>query len=109
MAAMLGCATPGSGFRERAEDAFRRQNRLSAEFMVIAPDIEVRSPKDHELLLAEEKSMLDACRPLNSVASSRRAGEHVRLSEKRSIVRGLGECEQAIGAFEDAFRPWSRW
>lgn len=107
LAALLagfGCTSLGFGVRERAESAFRKQNRLTSEFMLVAPDIESKAPAMYESLLDKEKSMLDACLPLNTLAAMRRDNEIADLDEKKAIVSSLQACEQATSDFDEGLQ-----
>lgn len=104
IAVLSGCTTLPFAVRDRAEDAFRRQNQLSSEFMLVAPEIETSSEQLYESLLQQEVSMLDACRPLNMAAAKRRDGGSTSLGEKRAAIRSLEACEQATTAFADALQ-----
>ena len=96
-----GCAGLGNGVRERAEEAFRRQNQLSTEFMLAAPEIESKAPTRYESLLVKEKLMLDACQAFNTLASKDRDDEPTDFSEKKAAKNSLEECEQATSDFDE--------
>ena len=105
----LGCTSLGFGVRDRAENAFRRQNQLSAEFMLAAADIESKVPVMYESLLVKEELMLDACHPLNTLASKRRDNIPVRFGEKKAILSSLKTCEQATADFDETMKQAQRW
>ncbi|MFQ6005599.1 MAG: hypothetical protein ACE5OQ_08840 [Woeseia sp.] len=99
-----GCAALGFGVRERAEEAFRRQNQLSSEFMLAAPEIENNVPAMYESLLIKEKLMLDACQPLNTLASKRRDNEPADFDNKKAIMASLAACEKAALDFDETLQ-----
>ena len=104
----FGCTSLGFGVRDRAESAFRRQNQLSAEFMLAAAEIESRVPAMYESLLVKEELMLDACLPLNTLASKHRDDEPVDFGDKKAIPSSLEACEQATSDFDKALRRAQR-
>lgn len=104
----FGCTSLGFGVRERAEDAFRQQNQLSAEFMLAAPEIESKAPAMYESLLLKEELMLDACRPLNTLASKRRDSEPADFNEKKAVMNSLEACEQATSDFDESLQQAQR-
>lgn len=104
IATTTGCAILGSGMAERAEAAFRRQNLLSAEFMLVSGEVESSEPARYASLLLLEDRMLDACRPLNTLATKRRDKKSVSFKEKQAILGNMDACEQAADEF-DAFLP----
>ena len=97
----FGCTSLGFGLRERAESAFRRQNHLSAEFMLAAAEIESKVPAMYESLLVKEELMLDACLPLNTLASKRRDDEPADVNDKKAIPISIEACEQTTSDFAD--------
>lgn len=98
------CASLGIGVRERAEEAFRRQNHLSSEFMLAAPEIESKVPAMYESLLVMEKLMLDACQALNTLASKQRDNKPADFDEKTTVISSLEACEQATLVFEESLQ-----
>ena len=104
----LGCTSLGFCVRERAESAFRRQNQLSAEFMLAAAEIESKVPAMYESLLVNEELMLDACLPLNTLASKRRDNEAADFDEKKAVTSSLEACEQATADFDEYLRQTHR-
>ena len=104
----LGCTSLGFGIRERAETAFRLQNQLSSEFMLAALEIESKVPAIYESLLVMEALMLDACRPLNILASKRHDNESADYGEKRAITGSLEACEQATSDFGESLQQAQR-
>ena len=106
--AMLGtttaCTILGSSIPERAEAAFRRQNQLSSEFMLAAPEVETNKPARYESLLLKEEQMLDACQPLNTLATKRRDNKSVSFEEKKSILGSLDACERATDDFDTSLQ-----
>ena len=100
----FGCTSLGFGIRERAETAFRLQNHLSSEFMLAALEIESKEPTTYESLLVMEALMLDACRPLNILASKRYDNESADYGEKRAIKGSLEGCEQATSNFGESLQ-----
>jgi len=104
----VGCTPLGLGTRKRAENAFRRQNQLSADFMLAAGEMESRAPEIYQHLLAKEEQMLDACLPLNTVASLHREGQRPDIYEKAAVVKSLKPCERASSDFDAALRQARR-
>ncbi len=100
----FGCTSLGFGLRERAESAFRRQNHLSAEFMLAAAEIEHQVPAMSESLLVKEELMLDACLAHNTLASKRRDNEPADFDDKKAIISSLEACEQATSDFDKSLQ-----
>lgn len=101
----FGCTTLDFGIRERAENAFRRQNELSGAFMLAAPEMESKFPGLYESLLLKEELMLDACLPFNTLAAKRRDDELADFDEKKAILDSLQSCEQATVEFDEILQP----
>lgn len=88
-----GCTGLGFGVRDRAEDAFRRQNRLSSELMLSAAEIDNISPATYEALLEVEEIMLNDCQPLNAMAAKCRDKTSVSRDDKKAIPATLATCD----------------
>ncbi len=100
----FGCTSLGFGVRERAESAFLRQNHLSAEFMLAAAEIELQVPAMSESLLVKEELLLDACLPLNTLASKRRDNEPADFEDKKAIISSLEAPEWATSDFDESLQ-----
>lgn len=92
--AMAGCtaAHGPAGIGQRAETAFREQNRLSSDLMMrlsMQGDAKVQT----EALLAAEQEMLQACAPLNHIATLRRDNRRPRLADRLAASRAVPACE----------------
>ncbi len=61
-------------------------------------------PAMYESLLVKEELMLDACLPLNTLASKHRDDEPVDFDEKKAIVSSLKACEQATSDFDESLQ-----
>ena len=95
-----GCTGLSFGVRDRAEDAFRRQNRLSSELMLSAAEMNNITPATYEALLEKEGIMLHACQPLNALAAKRRDQTPVSRDDKKAIPGSLAACERASDELE---------
>lgn len=73
--------------------------------MLLALDLEHKAPETYEVLLGKEELMLDACRPLNTVAMKRRDNRHADLADKKAIIGSLESCEQATADFDISLQP----
>jgi len=107
---IAGCAALAPDVRERADDAFRKQNRLSAELMLMGAGEEAPASGLYAGLFEYEAAMLNACQPLNTIAAKRRDNQRVTLHEKRAVLDSLDPCESAATVFEarlQAFRERS--
>ncbi len=73
--------------------------------MLLALDLERKAPETYEVLLGKEEVMLDACRPLNTVATKRRDNKHADFADKKAIIGSLESCEQATADFDNSLQP----
>jgi len=108
VSAMAGCAHLGSAYREQAESAFRRQNQLSGDFMLVADALESQAPIIFEGLLDQEATMLAACRPLNTLATKRRNNQSTDFEEKRAALKSVSACRKASSGFDEALQQAQR-
>ncbi len=108
MLPMAGCATMSGDLRERAEAAFRRQNELSSQFMLIGLELESTNPGRYERLTSAERSMLNACEVLNELAIMKRDGKRVGFNQKRHIPSTLSRCESSADGFAHLLAGESR-
>ena len=67
--------------------------------MLASADIQALEPADYESLLGDETLMLDACQPLNTLATKKLDKEEVSFGDKKSFLAALDSCAQLSDDF----------
>ena len=95
---MGGCALspPGSVDVEAyAERVFRLHNQVSSDFMLLLPELEFAEPDRYARLSDLEMEMLDACAPLDRIATRESAGKSSGIGKHLEAKAALKRCDEA--------------
>lgn len=80
--------------RADAERVFREHNRVSAELMLVLPELDPATPTAQALVEADV-AMLEACEPLNEMAVARRDEMRIGVGARLRIPAAIRRCEAA--------------
>jgi hypothetical protein len=104
---LSGCATPFFGygangqsreeFAHHVEEAFRLQNRMTSQVMMLLEGDEV---KNSDALLRAEQHMEQICGPLNEYASRDIDGLNIGILLQRRVEKSAIDCEKAAREVE---------
>jgi len=86
-------------FEQRVEAAFRLQNKMTSEVMVIQSD--GSNPRKHEPIIVAEQLMEKHCRYLNEYASRDVDGQSKSLLLLRHVETSVVDCESAAEKVEE--------
>ncbi len=88
-------------FAQYVEHVFRYHNQVMSELIESAEDRAGQNAAETRRLDAAEKSMVDACEPLNEIVSESLSGEEVGLTLKMDLADTVPACEAASKAVEE--------
>jgi hypothetical protein len=86
-------------FTRRVETAFRLQNRMTSEVMLLQS--EDAAGNNHEFILKAEQEMHKKCKPLNEYASKEIDGESNGIFFLQRVENAIADCEIATKALQD--------
>lgn len=89
-------------FEQRVEEAFRLQNRMTSEVMVIQSD--GSDPKQHEPIIQAEQVMEKNCRHLNDYVSRDIDGQNKSFLLQRRVENSVLACETSAQKVEELLK-----
>lgn len=93
-------------FERRVEAAFRLQNKMTSEVMVIQSD--GSNPKQHEPIIQAEQVMEKNCAPLNEYASRDIDGQSKSLILLKQVENAVVVCESSAQKVEELLKKHQR-
>ena len=95
---LASCAALSPELAQQSETAFRQQNQVASEILLLLDELSPEQP-NYQALTQAEDTMLKACKPLNDVAIRYRDQRSVGPIKKLRIPRSVENCRKAA---EDA-------
>jgi hypothetical protein len=93
---------PRDEFEHRVEAAFRLQNRMTSEVMVIQSD--GSNPKEHEPIIQAEQVMEKNCNDLNDYVSRDIDGKNKSILLIRRVENSVLACETSAQKVEELLK-----
>jgi hypothetical protein len=93
-------------FEHRVEQAFRLQNRMTSEVMVIQSDGSI--PEQHDPLIQAEQIMEKNCSYLNEYVSRDIDGQSKGLLLLKHVENSVSDCESSAQKVEDLLKTHQR-
>ncbi len=93
-------------FERRVEAAFRLQNTMTSEVMVIQSD--GTNPKEHEPIIQAEQVMEKKCSYLNEYVSRDIDGQSTGFLFLRRVENSVSDCETSARKVEDLLKKHQR-